>query len=110
MQRINTRSSTQAELVGVDNVMPQIVWTRNFLLAQGYRIRHNIVYQDNQSTILFATKEMSTSSRRTKHINCRFYFVADIIKKGEMEVQYCPTDLMIGNFSQSLFREVNSCG
>ena len=47
MQRINTHSSIEAELVGVDDVMAQIVWTRNFPLAQGYCIQHNIVYQDN---------------------------------------------------------------
>ena len=44
MQRINTRSSTEAELVGVDDIMPQIVWTQSFLLARGYCNQHNIVY------------------------------------------------------------------
>ena len=30
-QRINTNSSTEAELVGVNDVLPQILWTRYFL-------------------------------------------------------------------------------
>jgi hypothetical protein len=29
-QRINTKSSTKAELVGVDDSMPLVIWTRNF--------------------------------------------------------------------------------
>ena len=33
-QKINTKSSTEAELVGVNDVMPQILWTRYFLDAQ----------------------------------------------------------------------------
>ena len=35
-QRLNTRSSTEAELVGANDFMPQILWTRYFLQAQGY--------------------------------------------------------------------------
>ena len=32
-QKLNTRSSTEAELVGVNDVMSQILWTRYFLEA-----------------------------------------------------------------------------
>ena len=34
-QKLNTRSSTEAELVGSDDSMPQIVWTQYFLEEQG---------------------------------------------------------------------------
>ena len=30
-QKLNTRSSTEVELIAADDSMPQIVWTRNFL-------------------------------------------------------------------------------
>jgi hypothetical protein len=42
-QRLNTKSSTEAELVGVDDVMPQVLWTRYFLEAQGYGVRDSKV-------------------------------------------------------------------
>jgi hypothetical protein len=64
-QRLNTKSSTKAELVGVDNVMPLILWTQYFLGAQGYGIDENIVFQDNQSTILLEKNGWRSSSRRT---------------------------------------------
>eukprot|EP00957_Ditylum_brightwellii_P043399 3290492-Ditylum_brightwellii.AAC.1 len=51
-QKINTCSSTEAELVGVNDVMSLIIWTRLFIQAQGYDITDNVVYQDNQSAIL----------------------------------------------------------
>ena len=35
-QKMNTRSSTEAELVAVDDVIAQILWTLRFLKAQGY--------------------------------------------------------------------------
>ena len=46
-QRINTKSSTESELVGASNLLPQIVWTVYFLEAQGYPIKENILFQDN---------------------------------------------------------------
>jgi hypothetical protein len=54
-QRLNTKISTEAELVGVDDAMAQVLWTRGFLIEeeQGFEVRDNKVYQDNQSTMLF---------------------------------------------------------
>jgi hypothetical protein len=46
------KSSTKAELVGVDDVMPQIIWTRYFLEAQGHGVRKSKIYQGNQSAML----------------------------------------------------------
>ena len=36
-QKLNTRSSTKAELVAVDDCMSQVLWTRYFLDSQGYK-------------------------------------------------------------------------
>ena len=36
-QKLNTKSSTEAELVGVDDMMPMVLWTRQFMV--GSRIR-----------------------------------------------------------------------
>ncbi len=38
-QKLNTQSSTESELVGVDDLMSLILWSRNFLQAQGYLLR-----------------------------------------------------------------------
>jgi hypothetical protein len=46
-QKLNTKSSTEAELVGVDDLMPQVLWTKYFLEAQGYVVKE---YQDNKTT------------------------------------------------------------
>jgi len=50
-QKINTKSSTEAELVGVDEPLSLILWSRMFAEAQGMRIKDNILYQDNISAI-----------------------------------------------------------
>lgn len=78
-QKINTKSSTEAEIVGVDDGMPMVVWTRRFLEAQGYGVSDNVVYQDNQSAILLERNGRASSGRRTRHIDIRYYFVTDRI-------------------------------
>ena len=49
-QKLNTRSSTKAKLVGADDIATQILWMKHFMEAQGYMIKDNILHQDNKST------------------------------------------------------------
>jgi hypothetical protein len=97
-QKLNTRSSTEAELVAANDVMPQILWTRYFLEAQGYGVTDSIIYQDNQSSILLEKNGRASSSKRTRHINIRYFFVTDRITAGEVSVEYCPTGIMVADF------------
>jgi hypothetical protein len=97
-QKLNTKSSTEAELVGTDDVMPQILWTLYFLEAQGYKIEDNILYQDNKSSILLETNGRGSSGKRTRHINVRYFFIADRVKSGEIRIEHCPTGIMIADY------------
>ena len=97
-QKLNTRSSTEAELVGVDDMSVMVLWTRLFMEAQGYEIKQNILYQDSKSTILLEKNGKRSSSKRTRAFNIRYFFLTDQIEKGNLSVEYCPTDQMIGDF------------
>ncbi len=35
-----------------------------------------------------------SSSKCTKHIHCRYFFILDKIADGDLEVLYCPTEIM----------------
>jgi hypothetical protein len=93
-QKLTTKSSTEAELVGVDDVMPQVLWTRQFMEGQGYEIRDNIIYQDNQSAMLLEQNGQRSSTKRTRHLNIRYFFVTDRIQAKQLTVEYCPTGEM----------------
>jgi hypothetical protein len=97
-QKLNGRSSTEGELIGVSDAMPQILWTRYFLEAQGFPVKESIVFQDNQSAILLEKNGRASSSKRTRHINIRYFFVSDRIANNEMSVEYCPTGNMVADF------------
>jgi len=66
--------------------------------AQGIKVTDNILYQDNRSVILLERNGRSSSTKRTKHIEIRYYYVADHIAKGDLLVVWCPTDKMIADF------------
>jgi hypothetical protein len=72
-QKINTKSSTEGELVAVNDVLLQILWTKYFLEAQGYSANNLVKYQDNKSTML-----LEKNSKRTRHLNIR-YFLLQIV-------------------------------
>jgi hypothetical protein len=97
-QKIGTKSSTEAELVGVSDVISQVIWTRYFLEAQGYSVSDSIVYQDNQSAMLMEKNGRFSSGKRTRHINIRYFFVTDRIANNELTIEYCPTKEMIADF------------
>ena len=97
-QKLNTKSSTESELVGASDSVPQIVWTNYFIQSQGYNINDTILYQDNTSAISMETNGKLSSGKRTKHINIRYFFIQDRIKSKEISVKYCPTDQMLADY------------
>ena len=97
-QKINTRSSTEAELVGMNDTMALILWTRHFLEGQGFTVTDNVVFQDNESAMLLENNGRLSSTKRTRHIEIRYFFVTDNIKHGRLQVMHCPTKLMVADF------------
>jgi len=97
-QKLNTRSLTEAELVAVDNAMSHIIWSRNFLQEQDYSNTETIVMQDNKSTMLLEENGRQSVGKRSRHLNVRYFFVTDMIQKGIIKVNYCPTGDMIADF------------
>ena len=97
-QKINTKSSTEAELVAVDDISTMILWTQLFMESQGYDLAQNIVYQDNKSAILLETNGKKSSSKRTRALNIRYFFITDQVERKKVEIQYCPTGEMTADY------------
>jgi hypothetical protein len=98
-QKLNTKSSTEAELVpvGVDDVLLQALWTKYFMEARGYGVT-TILNQDNQSTIKLSDNGKASSGKGTRHINIRYFFITDRIARKEVAIQYCPTKEMVADY------------
>jgi len=118
-QKINTKSSTEAELVGVDDAMNFVEWIQLFVEQQIKSINEDsilnkigcetIIEQDNTSTIQLVKNGKQSSTKRTRHINIRYFYVTSKIKDGSMKVIYHPTKQMVSDYltkplQGSLFR------
>ena len=68
-QKLNTTSSTKAELVGTFDGMLELLWVKYFLEAQGYFAERTVLYQDNKSAMLLEMNGRKSSTKRTNHIN-----------------------------------------
>ena len=97
-QKLNTRSSCEAELVGADDISTKLLWTKLFMEAQGFKILDNIVYQDNKSTMLLLENGKRSAGKRSRAINISYFFLTDQRAKGNVRFEYCPTGDMIGDF------------
>ena len=97
-QRLVACSSTQSKLIGVYDVLPQVLWTKQFLEEQGWLDSATMVYQDNTSSILLERNDRSSSTKQTKHMNIRYFYVTEQVKKKAIHVTHCPTEEMAGDF------------
>ena len=88
----------EAELVAGDDLSNAIIWMNYFLEAQGYDTNGTILYQDNKSCMLLHNNGKASSSKRTRHLNIRYYFLSDRIANGELRVEFCPTDEMVADY------------
>ena len=95
-QKFVTKSSTEADLVGISDALGYAILARNWMIAQCHKEKHANLFQDNLSTIILAHKGQ-TSAERTRHINIRYFFIKDRIENGEVIVKYLSTDEMIAD-------------
>ena len=97
-QKLNTKSSMEAELVVVSDYMPYHIWMVIFLKHQGYNINKKILYQDNQSAMKMEVNGRNSCTGNSRHIDIMYFFIHDRIKDGDLNIVYCPTKRMLANF------------
>jgi hypothetical protein len=91
------RSSTEAELIAVDDTLPTVQWTRSFMKDQGYDLE-TVIKEDNKSSILLMKNGRISSGRRTKHLDIRYFHIKDLLCRGIVKIEHCKTENMIADF------------
>ena len=97
-QKLNSKSSTEAELIGVSEYLPYPLWILHFLKYQGYMITTVNLKQDNQSTIKMLKSGIRSAGAKSRHINFTFFWISDRLKIEKIKLQYIPTELMLEDF------------
>ena len=97
-QKTNSRSSTEAELNATDEMLSKIMRIKRFVAGQGFKVKLNIIFQDNTSTMKLQKNGKLSSGKRTRHFDIKLFYITDLINRDEVEVRYCPTDDMIADY------------
>jgi hypothetical protein len=93
-QKINTKRSFEAQLVGVDDAMNFVVWIQLFMGEQMKTVwkesalskfmQKKVILQDNTSTIQLEKNGKQSSTKRTRHINIHYFYVTSKVKNGDV--------------------------
>ena len=97
-QKPNTKSSTEAEFVGASDYLPNTVWVKLFLEAQGYKMTSNVLGQDNESAIRLEKNGRMSAGPKSRHIDIRYFWIKDRLTTSAITVQHCPTLEMLADF------------
>ena len=97
-QKLNTKSSTEAELIGASDYIPHTIWLKYFLEAQGYKVEKNFFEQDNESAIRLEKNGKASAGQKSRHINIRYFFIKDRVKSENIDIRHCPTLQMLADF------------
>ena len=65
---------------------------------KGYPMAKNVLFQDNRSAMLLQENGCKNAGKRSRHPNMRFFFVTNQKAKGNINIEYCPTDQMKGDY------------
>ena len=97
-QKVNSRSSTEAELNATDDMIGKIIWMKKFIEHQGFKVKLNVIYQDNKSTMKLINNGKVSSGKRTRHFDIKLFYITDLISRDEVTIRYCSTDKMIADY------------
>lgn len=97
-QRTVALSSTEAEYVALSEATKEAVYLRNFLKEVKFSklvVNATMIYCDNQGAQSLMRNPVHHS--RTKHIDIRYHYVRQVFEKGDIDVNYIPTNEMVAD-------------
>ena len=72
-----------------------------FLEAQGYIFKVNVIYQYNQLDKKMQKNRRNLCTGNYRHVDIRYLFGKDRVDKGDFNIQYCWTEIVLADFSLS---------
>jgi hypothetical protein len=89
-------------MIATDNTISKILCTKRFIKAQGHKVKANIFFQDNTSAIKLKINGKTSLGKRTRHFDIKFFYFTDLVKRGEMQIEFCLTNDMIVDYMTKL--------
>ena len=89
-QKVNSRSSTEAESNTTDENISKMIFVRKFLEHPDFKVKLNTTYQDNTSTMNLQQNGELSRGKRTRHFDIKLFYISDMINRDKVEVRYLP--------------------
>ena len=97
-QKLNTKSSTESEVVGVSYYLLSNIWVQNVWTRDGNDLEENTLYQNNTSAMKLERNGWDSCGQKSRHIDIRYFWIKDRLKYEKNKLEYCPTELMLADF------------
>ena len=91
------RSSTEAEISAVNELISDLLWCRDVLEELGYPQKRINIYEDNQSCITMLQQEPRSFHTKSRHVRVKWAFFREEYKKGTVKLRYRPTKDMLAD-------------
>jgi hypothetical protein len=72
-QNLNTKRSTEVEIVGATNYLTSSIWSKMFMQSKGHIITTNAFEQDNVSTIRLENNGCNSAGNPSRHIDMHYF-------------------------------------
>ena len=97
-QGLNTKSSAESELVGATDLAGAYIWVHSYLKAQNYDVEYEVDLRQDNLAVHAWLKNGRAKDDKGRHINIRYFWLADRIKRGELVVNYTNTSEMVADY------------
>nr|GEX55943.1 hypothetical protein [Tanacetum cinerariifolium] len=95
---------SQAEYVSLSACCAQVLWMRTQLTDYGFHFDKIPMYCDSKATIAISCNPVQHA--RTEHINVRYHFIKEKVKKGIVELFFVRTEYQLADlFTKALPKE-----
>nr|GFA56218.1 hypothetical protein [Tanacetum cinerariifolium] len=103
-QDCTSMSSAEAEYVSLSACCAQVLWMRTQLIDYGFHTDKIPMYCDSKAAIAISCNSVQHS--RTKHIDVRYHFIKEKVKKGIVELFVVGTEYQLADlFTKALPEE-----
>jgi hypothetical protein len=68
------------------------------MIAQMYSVGHNIIFQENKSSVLLDINGKGSSRKQTRHLAIGFFFITDCVAKKECNIVWIPCEDMVEDY------------
>ncbi|GKD99881.1 hypothetical protein Tco_1387865 [Tanacetum coccineum] len=103
-QDCTSMSTTEVEYVSLSACCAQVLRMRTQLSDYGFHFNKIPMYCDSKATIAISCNPVQQS--RTKHIDVRYYFIKEHVKKGIVELFFVETEYQLADlFTKALSKD-----